>query len=48
MSDTVDAHIIEVTQHDRDDIVVGRQYIVLFLEDASADRLISSTVSDDL
>jgi hypothetical protein len=43
--DDVDTHIIEVTRHDTHDIVVGRQYYVLMLEDADGGRLLTTTVT---
>ena len=43
--DDVDTHIIEVTRHDKRDIIVGRQYYVLMLEDADDGRFLTTTVS---
>lgn len=43
--DEVGTHIIEVTRHDKYDIIVGRQYYVLMLEDADEGRLLTTTVT---
>jgi len=43
--DDVAIHLIEVTQHDVSDIVLGRQYFVLFLEDAENGRFVCSNVT---
>lgn len=47
MNSEIDTYLIEVTRHDVNDIIVGRQYIALFLEDASDGRYLCSNVTTD-
>jgi len=43
--DDVDTHLIEVTRHDENDIIFGRQYFLLMLEDAESGRFLTTRVS---
>jgi hypothetical protein len=44
----VDTHLLEVTQHDKNDVILGRQHLVLFLEDANDGRFVTSNVSSPI
>lgn len=46
--DDVDTHLLEVTVHDENDVVFSRQYLVLFLEDATDGRYVTSNVSSPI
>lgn len=46
--DGVDTHIVEVTRYDQNDVVVGRQYMALFLEDATDGRFVCSNITSSL
>jgi len=43
--DDTETHLLEVTYHNSSDIIINRNYFILFVEDASEDRYILSNVS---
>lgn len=46
--DESDVHVIEVTRHDTRDIINGRQYFALFLDNATDGRYICSNITTPL
>lgn len=46
--DDTDTHLLEVTYHNPQDIIVNRDYFILFIEDAAAGRYILSNVSSPI
>jgi len=46
--DDVDTHIFELSWHDKNDILINRQHLVLFLEDATDGRFMLSNTSSPI